>query len=99
MGEMTGPLPGRSAFGVGGSETRRGSLNAILGLRLHRLVSDLQHQTPSSPEADLSFPPKKSPVLTFYYVLTLVFPDEILSSDCLFARRKSGQSAKLAGGS
>ena len=75
-------------------------------LRLHRLVSGLQHRTPSSPEEDLSFSPKKSPILTVYYVLSLspeftmfnagLF-EETRSSVWLFARRKSAQSVKLAG--
>ena len=50
-------------------ETSRGSLKTKMALRLPRLVSGLQRQTPPSPEEDLPFP-KKSPILTFYYVLS-----------------------------
>ena len=46
-------------------ETSRRSLNAQIALRLTRLVSELQRQTPSSPEADLSFPPNDRPFAHF----------------------------------
>ena len=59
--------------------TRRRRRNTETLLRLHRLVSELQHLTPSSPEEDLSLPAKNPPRASillrfksdprFYYVL------------------------------
>ena len=99
-------LCSRGKFGQSAKLAGEGGLNTKMALRIPRLVSELHHQTPSSPEAAQSFSPKFThsyillcfkAVPMIYYVLTLLFFDKFWSSDCLCSRGKSRQSAKLAG--
>ena len=46
-------------------ETSRGSHNAEMALRLQRLVSEIQHLTPSSLEADLPVFPENPTCVHF----------------------------------